>query len=102
MPRRLSSLFLLPLVLITVLLTTRGVASAQTNPLLVPISQTITDATGTTIGTLTGTLNITKFTVQNGSLAAVGKLTGTVTSTTGQVLNRVKNFAVTLPVANIS
>src|SRR4051794_8742166 len=49
-------------------------------------------------GAFTGNLTITQLTTQNGALAAVGTLTGTITDALGTVIGTV-NQAVTLPVA---
>ena len=49
--------------------------------------------------TFAGTFNITKIVNQNGGLAAVGTLTGTLTSAAGAVLGSVTNLPVTLPIA---
>jgi hypothetical protein len=51
-------------------------------------------------GTFAGTLNLTKFATSNGTLAAVGTLTGTLTNAAGQVTTILQT--VTLPVANIT
>lgn len=53
-------------------------------------------------GTFAGTLNITHFVNQGGTLAAVGTLSGTLTSATGNVIGAVTNVPVTLPVAAAS
>lgn len=66
----------------------------------VPITGTFTDALGGT-GTVTGTLDIQRFTVVDGALAAVGSLTATLTDSLGTVLGTVTQ-QVTLPVGNIS
>ncbi len=58
-----------------------------------------TPVTGTLAngGAFTGALNLTQFAVQNGQIAALGTLTGTLTDAAGAVLGTV-NQAVTLPV----
>ena len=68
-----------------------GSAVAQTNPFLdIP-------ATGTFPGgTFAGTLDITRFAVQNGRLVALGTLNGVLTATT---ITPVVDFPVALPVA---
>ena len=70
---RLTS-FALALVLLGALLMLRGNAVAQTNPFLdIPVTGTFAG------GTFAGTLDITRFAVQNGQLVARGTLTGTLT-----------------------
>ena len=61
-----------------------------------PITGSFTDALGGT-GTFTGTFTPTRFVTQNGQLAAVGTLTGTLTDSTGTVLGTVTQQA-TVPV----
>ena len=58
-----------------------------------------TPVTGTTAngGTFSGTLAVTKFVQRNGTLAAVGTLSGTITDAVGNV-TPVSNVPVTLPV----
>ncbi len=46
---------------------------------------------------LTGTLDLTKFVVNNGQLLAVGTLTGTITDALGNVLGTVTNLPVQIP-----
>ena len=65
----------------------------------VPVTGTFTDALGGT-GTFVGSLNIQRFTVQNGALTAIGSLTGTLTDSLGNVLGTVTQ-SLALPV-NIS
>lgn len=50
-------------------------------------------------GVFNGTLNITRFAVQNHQLVALGTLSGTLTNAAGQAVGSVTNQAVTLPVA---
>ena len=63
--------------------------------LTAPITGTFTDALGGT-GTFTGTFSITRFTTQNGALAAVGTLAGTLTDSVGNVVGTV-NQTITVP-----
>jgi hypothetical protein len=56
--------------------------------LTTPIIGTFTDALGE-IGTFTGNFTLQRFTSQNGQLAAVGLLTGTLTDSAGTVLGTV-------------
>jgi opacity protein-like surface antigen len=48
-------------------------------------------------GTFSGTLHVQQFAAQNGNLVAVGKLSGTLTNTAGNVIGTVKNVKVALP-----
>src|SRR3954451_8948403 len=76
-------------------------APAQTNPFNIPLNGVpVNNLTGGLIGTLTGTLDITRFFNQNGQLSALGLLTGTVTNTAGQVIQTVTNLPVTVPITN--
>ena len=50
-------------------------------------------------GSFTGTLDITRFVVQNGQLTAVGSLSGTLTDALGNVIGTVSNVLVNLTVA---
>jgi hypothetical protein len=59
-----------------------------------------TDALGGT-GTFVGSLSLTRFTVVNGVLTAVGTLTGTLTDSLGNVLGTITQ-SVSFPVSNIS
>jgi len=52
-------------------------------------------------GTFTGTFNLTRFVIQNGQLAAVGTLTGTVTNSAGQTVGAiVRNLTLSLITIN--
>jgi len=68
-------------------------AAPPKGALAIPI--TVGGATG---GTFNGVLNITRFTQQNGALAAVGTLVGTVTTAGGAVSAIVQN--VVIPILN--
>jgi hypothetical protein len=70
-----------------------------TNPLAVPVTGTFTDALGGT-GVFTGTFTVTRFVNQNGQLAAVGTLSGTLTDSLGNILGTVTQ-ALTLLVSGI-
>lgn len=58
-------------------------------------------ADGTT-GTFEGILTITEFAVEDGQLVAVGTLTGTFTNATGDLIDAVTDFLVSLPVTNMN
>ena len=68
--------------------------------LSVPVTGTFTDALGGT-GTFVGSLNIQRFTVQNGVLTAIGSLTGTLTDSLGNVVGTITQ-SIALPVTNIT
>jgi hypothetical protein len=72
-----------------------SVPSAASPAQNIPVTGTFPASPG---GTFAGTLNISRFAVQNGQLVALGTLSGTVTSA-GTVLGTVTNVPVTLPVA---
>lgn len=80
--------------------------SAQAAPsqavsgLTAPVTGTFTDALGGT-GTFAGTFSLTRFVNQNGALAAVGTLTGTLTDSLGNVIGTTTQ-QVTMPVANLA
>jgi hypothetical protein len=59
----------------------------------VPVSGTATDATGAPAGSFSGTFDLTRFTTQNGALAVVGTLSGTLVDTAGAVLGTVSQTA---------
>lgn len=62
------------------------------------VSGTAADLTGI-VGTVTGTLTVTGFTVVDGVLSAVGELTATVTNAAGDVIATITQ-AVTVPLQN--
>src|SRR4051794_1775781 len=66
-----------------------------------PTGNTVTaPVTGTATGaSFAGVFNITRIVSQNGGLAAVGTLTGTLTNSAGTVLGTVTNLPLTLPLA---
>jgi hypothetical protein len=92
--RRIGALFV---ALATAALLSAGLASTATAA--PPTRQAVAvPITGTAPGqTFAGTLNIERFTGQNGQLAAVGTVVGTLTNTTTGALTPV-NQAVTMPV----
>ena len=64
-------------------------SNASANPLNnIPLSGTFPG------GTFSGTLHVQQFAAQNGNLVASGRLSGTLTSTSGTVLGTVKNVKV--------
>ena len=67
---------------------TAQAAPPQATGLSTPITGTFTDALGGT-GAFNGTFAINRFTTQNGDLAAVGTLTGTLTNSLGAVIGTV-------------
>jgi hypothetical protein len=76
-----------------------SVQAAPAQALAVPVTGTFTDALGGT-GTFVGSLSLTRFTVVNGALTAIGTLTGTLTDSLGNVLGVTQS--VSFPVSNIS
>jgi hypothetical protein len=71
-------------------------ASAQTNPVVVPVTGTATNALGQVVN-FAGQFTLQSFQFANGQLSAVGQLTGTLTNTiTGAT--QLVNQLVTLPI----
>ena len=100
MKKRLISLALLVAVMTTFAF--GPMISVQAAPALAitrPVTGTFTDALGGT-GTFVGSLSLTRFTVVNGALTAIGTLTGTLTDSLGNVLGVTQS--VSFPVSNIS
>jgi len=102
MKKRLISLALLVAVMTTFAFGPMiSVQAAPPAPALsVPVTGTFTDALGGT-GRFVGSLSLTRFTVVNGALTAIGTLTGTLTDSLGNVLGTVTQ-SVSFPVSNIS
>lgn len=102
MKKRLLSLALLVAVVTTFAFgpMTSVKAAPPTPTFSVPVTGSFTDALGG-VGSFVGSLNLQKFTVQNGQLVATGNLTGTLTDSLGNVVGTISQ-AVTLPVSNIS
>jgi hypothetical protein len=65
-----------------------------------PVKATASSLTGTTAdgSTFTGTLSNLQFVNQNGVLAIVGNLTGTLTNAAGGVIGTVTNLPINIPV----
>lgn len=88
------------LVLAVCLLAIPHAAVAQTNSLnninltAVPVTTTA----GGAVGTLTGTLDVVRFFVQNGQLMAAGLLNGAVTNTLTGAVTQIVNQLVTIPI----
>lgn len=53
-------------------------------------------------GTFDGTFDLTRFVVQNGQLAVVGELTGTLTNAAGGLIGTVTDLVVTIPITDIA
>jgi len=86
---------LMALALFLTILVPFSAAIAQTNPLQnIPVVGSLPGG-----GTFNGTLDVTRFVVQNGQLAAVGTLSGTLTNAAGAVIGTVSNVLVTLPLS---
>ena len=103
MKQRLRALVLLTALLCAILVAPFGAAAAPreaptaapTQGVNIPIDFT------SAAGAFNGAFNITRFALQNGSLVAIGTLTGTVTNAVGTVLGTV-NQPLTLPVLSIN
>jgi hypothetical protein len=54
------------------------------------------------VGTFTGTLTVTSFSVVNGVLNAVGTISGTLTDTAGNVVGTLTNAAITIPLSSVT
>jgi hypothetical protein len=103
MKLRLVTITLLLALVSMVAIAPMGAFAAQSaaSPLTgIPIANApVSDATGT-VGSFTGTLNITRFVTQNGGLAALGTLDGTVTYLDpSRAPTAITNQAVTLPIS---
>jgi hypothetical protein len=94
MKLRLVSLALVFALISMLVFAPTSTTKAQGPAAAIPVTGTFTDALGGT-GTFAGMLDITRFTTQNGQLAAVGTLTGTLTDSLGNILGTVTQ-AVTL------
>jgi hypothetical protein len=79
----------------------QGGSNPNTNRLDVPVTGIVTNADGTAAGSIAGTVAISKFAIQDGTLVALGQLTGTVKDTAGNVVRSVVT-KVAMPVANAS
>jgi hypothetical protein len=77
----------------------QGGNNPNRNRLDVPVTGVVKNADGTPAGALAGTVAISKFAIQDGTLMAVGQLTGTVTDAAGNVVRNVVTI-VAMPVAN--
>lgn len=72
----------------------QGGNNPNTNRLDVPITGVVQ-----TVGTLAGTLSISRFAIRDGALVAIGQLTATVTDAAGNVVRTIVSN-VTVPVLN--
>jgi hypothetical protein len=101
MKKRLISLALLVAVITSFAFAPMmSVQAAPAQALAVPVTGTFTDAMGGT-GTFVGSINLTRFTVVNGALTAIGTLTGTLTDSLGNVIGTITQ-SIALPVGAIS
>ncbi|MFC0002603.1 hypothetical protein [Micromonospora siamensis] len=75
-------------------------AAPSASAVSTPVTGSFTDTLGG-VGTFAGTFTPTRFVSQNGQLAAVGTLTGTLTNSAGTSLGTVTEL-ITVPVANIA
>jgi hypothetical protein len=72
-------------------------AAQGTNSITTGIVQTIQG-----VGTFTGSLTTTSFQLVNGVINAVGTISGTLTSTTGQVIGTVTNAPISVPLTGLT
>ena len=72
-------------------------AAQGTNSITTGIVQTIPG-----VGTFTGSLTTTSFQLVNGVINAVGTITGTLTSTTGQVIGTLTNAPISVPLTGLT
>ena len=80
--------------------TARHTTSTTADPFKgIPVTGTVTNSGGQTVGTFSGTLTVQKFAAQNGQLAALGTLSGKLINKNGQVIGTITNKSVTLPTA---
>lgn len=78
---------------------TAQAAPVINNPLMnIPVRGEVTDHKGNRAGRFTGTLDVTRFSMQNHQLVAHGKLSGTIKDTTGTMIT-FKDKAVMVPVS---
>jgi len=101
MKYRLTALAVLLAIASALVFAPFGAAAApknDTNPFKQTVTAAAYDLTGTQVGTFNGTVTVQKFVNNNGMLAAVVKVVGTVTNDAGTVLRNVKTTA-TVPVA---
>ena len=54
------------------------------------------------VGTFTGTLTTTGFTLSNGVISAVGTISGTLTDTLGNVVKTISNVPITVPLTGFT
>lgn len=98
---RISALTIGAALLLLIALAPAALAAPQAAPsagtLTTPVTGTLANG-----GTFAGTLNITRFVNQGGTLAAVGTLSGTLTNAAGAAVGTVTNVPVTVPVAAAS
>jgi len=72
-------------------------AAQGTNSITTGIVQTIPN-----VGTFTGSLTTTSFQVINGVLSSVGTISGTLTNSLGQVIGTLTNAPITLPLTGLT
>jgi hypothetical protein len=93
MHRRLTALFVVLAMNGTMLLSASAASAAPPAP---DVDSIVVGGTSST-GTFAGTFDLNRFAVQNGTLVAVGTLTGTFTSATG-VVTTITDVVVRIPV----
>jgi hypothetical protein len=95
MHKRVSALVVLFAMSTSLLVTSAGSAVAAPpapDITTVPITGTLPEG-----GTFTGTFDLTRFAVQNGSLVAVGELSGTLRNASGDLIGTVTDVVISLP-----
>jgi hypothetical protein len=108
-PSRWAALFLASLMALTIPLVSVSAATGSSaatkpavNPAVTRATNTFTDipvhGTTATGGTFTGLLDIVNFRVVNGTLVAVGDLSGTLRNAVGEVIGSIAGQRVRLPV----
>ena len=75
--------------------------SRYTNRFDVPVTGAVANPDGTPVGTFGGTIAISRFAIQEGTLVAVGQLNGTVRDAAGNIVRTIVTN-VAMPVANAS
>lgn len=75
-------------------------ANATASPFKnIPVTGTVTNGAGKTIGTFKGTMNVQRFVARNGQLFAVGTVSGSLINRAGNVMGTVTNVPVAVPAA---
>src|SRR5438105_200568 len=89
-------ILVLVLALVCIIVPANAVAAQPSGSLVTSIMQVIP-----AVGTFSGTLTTTSFEVVNGVINAVGTISGTLTGTNG-VIGTITNVPITIPLSSIS